>query len=89
MKVGYDDQKDRQNRAKHGLPLAIGGPVVAAARERGAVVEDRRRNYGEPRYIAYGKVHGRLLVCVFTPRGAGIRVISVRKANSRERHAYD
>ena len=89
MDIEYDDTKDKLNQARHGLPLGLGGFVVADARERGAVVEDRRYDYGEERYIAYGKVRGRLLVCVFTPRQNRLRIISLRKANSRERHVYD
>ena len=88
MYIEYDDGKDRENRAKHGLPLAIGREVVQDARANGAVVEDRRTDYGERRYLGYGHVNGRLLVCVFTPRDAGVRIISVRKANSRERNVY-
>src|SRR3546814_12641774 len=43
-----------------------------------------RRDYEKVRRIAYGLVNGRLLVCVYTVRGTTYRIISVRKANSRE-----
>ena len=88
MEIEYDANKDAANRCKHRLPLALGGHVIAAARERGSVIPDVRKPYGEPRYIAYGAIGGRLMVCVFTPRGERIRVISLRKANARERAAY-
>lgn len=84
----YDAAKDAANRRKHGLPLRLGADVVVDARESGTVLEDTRHAYPERRFIAYGKAQGRLMVCVFTPRGERIRVISLRKANARERAAY-
>ena len=55
-------------------------------------VDDQRRDYGERRIIAYGSVTGRVLVCVYTLRGTAddpIRwIISLRKANKGESHAY-
>lgn len=51
--------------------------------ERDVLVDDRWE-YGETRFLLRGRVDGRLLVVVFTHRGARIRIISARKANSRE-----
>jgi uncharacterized DUF497 family protein len=50
---------------------------------------DGRRDYGEQRWIALGLLDGRLHVLVFTETLAGIRVISFRKANARERSVYE
>jgi uncharacterized DUF497 family protein len=50
---------------------------------------DDRHGYGEQRWIALGILDGRLHVLVFTETMAGIRVISFRKANARERNAYE
>ena len=50
--------------------------------------EDRRVAYGEERYITLGHLSGRLVVIAHTPRGENTRIISMRKANSRERKAY-
>jgi uncharacterized DUF497 family protein len=47
-------------------------------------VPDLRGDYGEDRYITYGRLHGRMVVLVWTPRGAGRRIISMRKVNARE-----
>ncbi len=49
---------------------------------------DDRVSYGEERFIAKGDIAGRLHVCVHTLRGATYRIISLRKANRREIHAY-
>lgn len=52
----------------------------------GDVVDPRHQS--EIRRIAYGMVNGRLFVCVYTMRGESFRLISVRKANSRERSKW-
>jgi hypothetical protein len=49
---------------------------------------DTRRNYGEDRIIALGFIADGLHVLVFTMRGRTLRVISLRKANRKERKAY-
>ena len=36
-----------------------------------------------------GHLNGRLIVVAFTMRDDAVRVISMRKANSRERKVYD
>jgi uncharacterized DUF497 family protein len=50
---------------------------------------DSRMDYGEQRWIALGLLDGRLHVLVFKETPMGIRVISFRKANSRERDTYE
>lgn len=44
--------------------------------------------YGEMRWIAIGYISGRLYYVVYTDRGALRRIISLRKANPRERRIY-
>ncbi len=57
--------------------------------ETAVTLEDTRRDYGERRYITYGMIGERLHVLVWTPRGRKRRVISLRKANRRERSLYE
>ena len=45
---------------------------------------DQRRDYGEERVVAYGYLHGRLVVVCFVQRGESRHVFSMRKANARE-----
>lgn len=52
------------------------------------IVEDTRVNYQERRYQALGWLEGHLHMLVFTPRDAAVHVISLRKANQRERRRY-
>jgi uncharacterized DUF497 family protein len=50
-----------------------------------AEVQDTRRDYGEPRIVCFGSLRGRLVQVVYTPRGADRHIISMRKANDREK----
>lgn len=50
---------------------------------------DVREDYGESRWVGIGAIRGRTAVVVFTERGPDtIRVISLRKATSRESKQY-
>ena len=53
------------------------------------IERDQRWDYGEDRYRAIGVVDKRIFVVVFTRRAAAIRIISARKANSREVKRYE
>lgn len=87
MDIEFDPAKDAANEAKHGVSLNLASQVLAD-RERLDIL-DLRADYGEDRFVAYGKVAGRVWVCVFTRRGEVCRVISVRKANDRETQRYE
>lgn len=50
---------------------------------------DRRWDYGETRFQLYGHIATRVFVVIYTLRGTCARIISARKANSREVKAYD
>lgn len=81
----FDPVKDAANRAKHGVSLALAevlfaGPYVS--------LTDDRFDYGEVRALAFGRIEGRLFVCVFADRETERRVVSLRKANSREVKRY-
>ena len=51
-------------------------------------VEDDRRDYGEDRFITVGFLDGTMVVLVWTPRDEAYRIISMRKANEREKALY-
>ena len=51
-------------------------------------LEDKRFDYGEPRFVSYGFIGKRLHAMVWTPRKPNTRIISLRKANARERTLY-
>jgi hypothetical protein len=50
--------------------------------------EDARKNYGKERFVTFGTLGGVLVVLVWTDRFPSIHVISMRRANRRERKAY-
>ncbi|MFZ5616319.1 MAG: BrnT family toxin [Pseudomonadota bacterium] len=84
-RVLFDPAKDAANIEKHGLTLALASEVIAAA---AATFLDDRYDYGEDRFVTFGRVAGRLYVAVWTERDGEIRAISVRRANQRELRKY-
>ncbi len=85
MKYEFDQAKDEVNRAKHGVSLALAEALFVGP-HRSAT--DDRFDYGEVRQVAFGQIGGRLFVCVFVDRGSTRRIVSLRKANSREVKRY-
>ncbi len=85
MKIAFDPAKDAANQAKHGISLE-----GARAFEWGTALiwPDERRVYGEGRCIAIGYIGLRLHVAVYVDRDATRRMISLRKANTREISRY-
>lgn len=85
MDYDFDPKKDKSNLAKHGISLA---EAENFDWETAIVREDTRRRYAEPRFTAAGLIEERLHVMVFCFRAGNVRVISLRKANSREVKQY-
>ena len=86
MDVTYDEDKSLRNTLERGLPFDL---VHHFEWGSALMREDKRRNYGEPRYVAMGPIYERLHVLVFTPREGSVHVISLRKANQREVNRYE
>jgi len=87
MRLEWDETKNQANIRKHGFDF-----VDAAEMFRGALLvePDIREDYGEQRWSGLGVVGGRIAKVIFTERDAGtIRIISLRKATSRERKQYE
>lgn len=85
MNYEFDLAKDESNLDKHGLSLA---DADGFEWETAVVREDARKQYAEPRFKAAGYIGDRLHVMVFCLRAETVRVISLRKANSREAKDY-
>jgi len=86
MKIEFDLTKSEANRINRGLPF----DRVGDFEWRSAMfTEDKRFDYPERRFVAVGFLDSRLHVICFTPISGGIRVISFRKANSREVNRYE
>ena len=85
MVFEWDPAKNEKNIAKHGIDFedAVGifeGPVLDRP--------DERRDYGEPRFIAFGILDDREIAVVYTIRATHRRIISARRASKDERKEY-
>jgi uncharacterized DUF497 family protein len=83
--ISFDPAKNARNIALRGISFER---AVDFDWSLALVLEDLRRDYGEPRYRALSVLAGRLHVLVFTRRDERIHVISLRKANKREIRLY-
>jgi uncharacterized DUF497 family protein len=64
--------------------------VISVFTDPALLVEhDQRWDYGEERFRALGVIDGRVFVVVFKRRLRAIRIISARRANSREVKRYE
>jgi uncharacterized protein len=86
MHIEFDASKNETNIRERGLGFerAADFDFVTAV-----IAEDIRKAYPEARFVAVGFLAERLHVLCFTPVADGIRVISFRKANTREVRNYD
>ena len=81
MDISFDPGKRDASLKLRGLDFAEAGLVFAA---QVAEREDRRRDYGERRFITAGMLRGRMVVIVWTPRDGARRIISMRHTHGRE-----
>ncbi len=82
----WDAKKNKANVAKHDLSFedasrAFSGPMLSRV--------DDRREYGEERWIALGRIEDIAVVIAYTIRFDKVRIISARKANRNETKAYE
>jgi uncharacterized protein len=85
MDIGYDPAKNARNIAERGLSF---DEVANFDWTTTFIVRDDRRNYGEGRYRALGRIDDKLYAVVFTIRPEELHVISFRRANRREEALY-
>lgn len=84
----WDSRKARSNLAKHGVAFERATTIFRDPRS--LTIPDPEHSRTEPRFITMGEALGnKLLVVVHTERGDNIRIISARRANSRERKFYE
>lgn len=87
MNYEWDDRKRTGNLEKHGLDFIDAHELWSQPM---VIAEDHRYSYGEHRFIALGLLKNRVVVCAYTNRwNETVRVISFRKANSREAKQYE
>lgn len=86
MRIEFDSRKRARTLTERGLDFARAAEVFAG---KHFTARDERRDYAEDRYISAGWLGTRLVVVVWTPRGEVRRIISMRKANDREKALYE
>jgi len=69
----WNERKDAENQAKHGIPFALA--QYAFADPKRVVAEDTRHSAKEQRYFCFGRVGNGILTVRFTYRSGVIRII--------------
>jgi hypothetical protein len=86
MIIDFDPAKNAKNIRERGLSFERAAEFDFLS---ATYLHDDRQDYGELRQIAIGYLDGRLHFLCFVQTPDGIRVVSFRKANSREARKYD
>ena len=82
----WDEDKRQATLLLRGLDFAMVNGLDLTTAE---IDPDLRRDYGEARFKATGLIGGRVFIVIFTPRGERFRLISLRKANPREKREWE
>lgn len=86
IKYEWDEAKRASTLALRGIDFA---DMARFDWDSAVLVPDDREDYGEPRFRATGLIDGRLHMAVLTPRDGAVLLISLRKANERERRKWE
>ncbi|MCA9735807.1 BrnT family toxin [candidate division KSB1 bacterium] len=86
MHYEWDENKRIANFARHGVDFT---DAVNFDWETALETIDDRNDYGEERWITLGLIGERVHLMVYTVRADKIRIISLRKANKREKNYYE
>ena len=83
LKYEWDENKRQRNIDERRLDIAVLGPMVINGRNT-IFFPDKRKDYGEERWLAFGIVQSlRLCVC-FTFRRDAIRLITIYRVNKKD-----
>ena len=85
MRITYDPAKREKTLRERGVDFEEAAEVFAGPTFDGL---DDRKNYGERRIITAGYLRSRMMIVVWTLRGDVRHIISMRKANDREKARY-
>ena len=84
----WDRQKADANLRKHNVTFQEARTVFADP--TAITIADNEHSNQEPRFVEIGRsALDRLLVVAYTERGQNIRIISCRRAERKERSAYE
>ncbi len=88
MEFEWDSEKDRRNRAKHGVGFVEASSALADMLS--ITRPDPAHSVGEYRFLTLGyTTSGRLVVVAHADREERIRIISARLATAAERRNYE
>ena len=82
MKLEWDDGKRDKTLAERGFDFA---DVASVDWDLAFAREDTRASYSDVRFDTMAPINNRLCVFAWCERGDALRVISLRKANEREK----
>jgi uncharacterized protein len=85
VRLEFNTLKSQENVRKHNISLH---EAVAFDWSSAIVRQDKRFDYGEERFLALGYIDETLYALVYTLRDKRIRVISLIKANKKERQRW-
>jgi len=87
MRIIWNPEKAKSNLRKHKIRLSDSEPVLF---DPMALTREDEYAEGEQRFVTIGMdALSRVLVVVYTYRGDDIRLISARRATSKERKHYE
>ena len=86
VEITFDPRKSERNLRDRGLGFEM---VSDFDLDSAIYTIDTRKDYGEIRVRALGFIGDTLYALVFTMRGSALRVISLRRANRKERNRYE
>ena len=86
MDYEWDEMKREANTAKDGLDFTLAEHFDWTT---AIEAKDNRFDYKEARWVALGCIGKRVHVLIYTERSGKIRLISLRRANRREREFYE
>ena len=85
MEFEFDEAKSESNEVKHGIDFQAAQALWNDIDR----IEIPARTEDEPRFLVIGRIGGRVLSAVVTPREQLTRIISVRAARRKEIDIYE
>ncbi len=85
MDIEFDEEELQRTLDQRGLDFADAIQLFDGAE---FTLPDDRADYGEERFFTVGFLGERMVLIVWTPRGEGRRIISMRKCNAREQARF-
>ena len=85
MEITFDPRKNERNLRDRGIDFEMVSEFDFGS---ALFTIDTRKDYGEVRTRALGIIEDKFYALVFTMRGNVLRVISLRRANRKERNRH-